>query len=41
MNAKVKSILEHMLEDAEDVVTFSKTVGSLDKLRINYAKTPW
>ena len=33
MNAKVKSILEHMLEDAEDVVTFSKTVGSLDKLR--------
>ena len=32
MNERVKSILEHMLEDAQDAVTFANELGSLDKL---------
>ncbi len=35
MNERVKSILEHMLEDAKDIVTFSQTAGSLKELRKN------
>ena len=30
MNERVKAILEHMLEDAQDVVTFTKDSGSYD-----------
>ena len=30
MNERVKSILEHMLEDAHDVVTFANESGSYD-----------
>lgn len=35
MNGRVKSILEHMLEDAKDIIAFSQTVGSLEELRKN------
>ena len=35
MNERIKAILEHMLEDAKDIVAFSKTAGSLDELREN------
>lgn len=33
MNEKTRSILEHMLEDAKDIVDFSQAVGSLEELR--------
>ena len=33
MNERIKSILEHMLEDARDVVTFSDKAGSLESFR--------
>ena len=35
MNEKVKTILEHMLEDAKDVITFSQTAGFLEEQRKN------
>lgn len=35
MNEKTRSILEHMLEDAKDIVDFSQEVGSLEALRNN------
>ena len=35
MNEKVKSILEHMLEDAKDLITFSQIASSLKELRKN------
>ncbi|MAT45731.1 MAG: DUF86 domain-containing protein [Anaerolineaceae bacterium] len=35
MNGRVKSILEHMLEDAKDIIVFSQTAGSLKELRKN------
>lgn len=31
----VKSILEHMLEDAKDIIAFTQTAGSLNELRKN------
>jgi uncharacterized protein with HEPN domain len=31
MNERVESILEHMLEDAEDIITFADDVGSLEE----------
>ncbi len=34
MNERVK-FLEHMLEDAKDLTTFSQTAGSLEELRKN------
>lgn len=33
MNARIRGILEYMLEDAEDVVAFAGKVGSLAELR--------
>jgi len=30
MNSKVRNILEHMLEDAEDAIRFAREIGSLD-----------
>lgn len=33
MNERVKSILEHMLEDAKDIIAFSQAAGSLTELR--------
>lgn len=35
MNERVKSILEHLLEDAKDIIEFSQTAGSLKELRKN------
>ncbi|NLB42671.1 MAG: DUF86 domain-containing protein [Clostridiales bacterium] len=35
MNDRIKAILEHMLEDAKDIVEFSYTASSLDALRKN------
>jgi len=30
MNNKVRSILEHMLEDAQDAINFANEAGSID-----------
>jgi len=35
MNVKVRSILEHMLEDAADAAIFAKEAGSLDAFSSN------
>ena len=35
MKERVKSILEHMLEDAKDLIAFSRAAGSLKELRKN------
>ena len=35
MSERVKSVLEHMLEDARDIITISQSVKSLEELRKN------
>jgi uncharacterized protein with HEPN domain len=35
MNAKVRNILEHMLEDAKDAVKFAKEVGNVGAFATN------
>ena len=35
MNERIRSILEHMLEDAKDIMAFSQAVGTLEELRKN------
>ena len=35
MNIRVRSILEHMLEDAQDAVKFAKEIGSVDAFSAN------
>lgn len=35
MSERIRSILEHMLEDAKDIIVFSKAVSTLEELRKN------
>lgn len=35
MNERIRSILEHILEDAKDIIDFSQSVGTLESLRDN------
>ncbi|NMB42164.1 MAG: hypothetical protein GX996_09545 [Firmicutes bacterium] len=35
MNEGIRSILEHILEDAKDIITFSQSVDTLEELRKN------
>ncbi|MDD2218181.1 MAG: DUF86 domain-containing protein [Eubacteriales bacterium] len=35
MNERIKSILDHMLENAKDIIVFTQAVGSLEELREN------
>lgn len=35
MNERTRYILEHILEDAKDIVAFSQSAGTLDELREN------
>ena len=35
MNERIRSILEHILEDAKDIIAFSQSAGTLEELRGN------
>ncbi|MFA5637607.1 MAG: hypothetical protein WCY49_02870 [Anaerovoracaceae bacterium] len=35
MNERINSILEHILEDAQDIIAFSQLAGTLEELREN------
>lgn len=35
MDERIRSILEHILEDAKDIIAFSQAVGTLEELRKN------